>query len=116
VLRALPIRQPQGLVVLSTTDERGTRLQFIYERTLEALNARPHVFDAVAMYSGGGLLPIEARGVVAEGGVEGVTLDYFAMVGVRPTVGRLIGASDTPTADTAAPVVVLGHRFWQRYF
>jgi len=43
-----------------------------------------------------------------------VTGTYFADLGVNPAQGRLLNDSDAEVA--AQPVVVLGHRFWQRQF
>jgi putative ABC transport system permease protein len=43
-----------------------------------------------------------------------VTTNTFDVLGVAPLLGRAAGAADgTPDA---APVVVLGHRFWERQF
>jgi putative ABC transport system permease protein len=47
--------------------------------------------------------PQQTRGLVA-------TAPYFALVGMRPALGRLLGVDDDrPGAD---PVIVLNHRFW----
>ncbi len=43
-----------------------------------------------------------------------VTTNTFAVMGVPPLIGRAITAADGEPA--APPVVVLGHRFWQRRF
>jgi predicted permease len=42
--------------------------------------------------------------------VASVTGEYFALLGVRPAVGRLLTPADTE--PTAPPVVVIGHTFW----
>lgn len=56
----------------------------------------------------------------ADAGVESVfgsvvTTNYFSVLGAVPAVGRLFGAADSDQPN-AAPVVVLGHRFWARRF
>jgi predicted permease len=43
-----------------------------------------------------------------------VTTNTFEVLGVPPLIGRAAGAADG--APDAAPVVVLGYRFWQRQF
>jgi predicted permease len=43
------------------------------------------------------------------------TSNYFDMLGVGPSLGRLIGPGEGEAAGSAR-VVVLGHRFWQRRF
>ena len=47
--------------------------------------------------------------------VEGyqVTSDFFTLLGIAPQLGRQIGSADFEHG--AAPVVVLGHGFWQRH-
>jgi predicted permease len=44
-----------------------------------------------------------------------VTGNYFSVLGVRPTLGRLIVPDDDAKRD-ADPVVVLSYSFWQRKF
>lgn len=115
LLRPLPVRDPARLAVLSSIDERGTA-QTVYAAALDAFRGRQRAFESLAMYSGGGILRLDIRGAGVDGGVEGVTPEYFDLVGVRPVVGRLIGAADAPAGNNPAPVIVLGHRFWQRQF
>jgi predicted permease len=44
-----------------------------------------------------------------------VTANYFRALGVTPALGRVFDAGDSEAAS-AAPVVVLSHRFWTRVF
>src|SRR5205807_8087980 len=44
-----------------------------------------------------------------------VTINYFAVLGASPAVGRLFSADDSDQPG-ASPVVVLGHGFWMRRF
>jgi len=44
-----------------------------------------------------------------------VSGDFFQVLGVRPTLGRLLSREDTRTVD-GHPVAVLEHGFWQRQF
>ena len=46
---------------------------------------------------------------------ELVNGDYFPLLGLRPTLGRLIGPEDD-VSPGAHPVVVLSHDYWQRAF
>ena len=43
-----------------------------------------------------------------------VTAEFFEVLGVRPALGRVIGAGDTELG--AAPVIVLSHGTWARHF
>ncbi len=47
--------------------------------------------------------------------VELVTGSYFGIVGLPPSLGRLLGPGDD-LAPGGHPVVVLGYRYWQRSF
>jgi predicted permease len=44
-----------------------------------------------------------------------VTNNYFALLGVRPALGRLFDPGDSED-EGAAPLVVLSHRFWTQRF
>ena len=46
---------------------------------------------------------------------ELVNGDYFPLIGLEPTVGRLLGAEDDVTRG-AHPVVVLGYNYWMSEF
>src|SRR5207247_6047029 len=72
--------------------------------------------ERVAMYSGGGVVRLEARGTTLDQGVEGFTPEYFEMVGARAAVGRLIGRIDSSIGSDAAPVIVISDRLWRRVF
>lgn len=115
VLRPLPIADAGRLVVLTATDERGQQPRPIYYRTYVEI-ARLPVFDALALYSGGGVLLTQARGVAGEGAIEAVTPGYFTMMGLTPQLGRFFTEQDSPGDGPSAPVVVITHRFWQRYY
>ena len=116
VLRTLPVKEPERLVVLSVNDASGQPGRFLYYDTFDELRARQHAFEAMALYVGGGLLKTETRGELSEGGVEAATPGYYDLLGVRPFLGRFISADDAPAVGDAAPVVVIGYRFWQRQF
>ena len=115
VLTTLPIGEPARLVVLTALDERGASPQFIYETTLQSLRDGQQVFDHTSLYSGGGVLRTEGRGMAIDAGVEGVDPDYFDMVSARAVLGRVLAPADT-IGTSGAPVVVVSHRLWQRLF
>ena len=81
----------------------------------------PDLKDAESLTSFDRLLGTSRVRVVAllEGGAErmrgeAVTPDYFATLGVRPAIGRLLGADDN--RPDAPRVVVLSHRTWVTRF
>ena len=136
LLRTLPVRDPRRLVLFEwqagelfrTTGRRGSFVKGppgttgasvfradIYERMREARPAASK--DPLeALFGFAPLYEVTAasgdRAEVVSGQV--VTGGYFAGLGVRPIVGRVIvDADDRPGA---APVAVISQAFWQGHF
>jgi predicted permease len=123
-LRALPVRDPAGLVLFSDAFQAGTNggtlepgPQGLYAwplfRTLRARNA---AFEQLAaQQSGGSTRAVHWQGhdEVELGDGRAVTANYFTLLGVPAVLGRTFGPDDE-TAPGANPVVVLSHRFWRR--
>ena len=124
LLRALPVRDPQQLVVLSyagsheghTHSEGGNtpghRHEFSYLMYRD-LRDRNTVFSgliASAQSAVGATWNNHAEAVTA----EMVTGNYFSVLGVRPAVGRLFDGGDE-TAEGANPVVVLNFDYWKSH-
>jgi predicted permease len=74
------------------------------------------VFESVSLYSGGGVLQTEARGVPGNAGIEAVTPGFHEALGLRPFLGRFFSAADAPAGSLGSPVVVISHSFWQRHY
>jgi putative ABC transport system permease protein len=104
VLRAVPVSDPNGLVAISTTDTQTTRPGFIYADTFTAFRTQQRSFATLSMYSGGFVPRIEARGAAVYAGVEGVTREYFALVGARLAAGRFLTDVDNAPAGASTPV------------
>src|SRR5438309_9131489 len=82
-LRPVGARHPNGLIAISVTDARNHQPAFIYVETFKALRAQQQSFSWLSMYSGGGILRVEAHGIAADAGVEGVMPEYFDLLDVR---------------------------------
>jgi predicted permease len=117
LLRRLPVRDPQRLVLL---DGPGAFIG----RTMNAItfsypmyrDFRDHteVFEGVlARFPVGLTLGWEGQSERVSGDL--VSGNYFDVLGVRPAVGRVFTAADDRTPG-AHPVVVLSYGFWQRRF
>ena len=112
-LRPLPFAQDDRLVQVYTTDPQkhfpGSRHLPISGAAYRDLQQRQQVFSSVAA--------TQPRGVTLTGvgpaerfvGLR-VTGSYFATLGVRPLLGRLLQPSD----DYATPAVVLSHKLWSQ--
>jgi predicted permease len=119
MIRSLPVKDPEQLVVLRTVDQRGNfRERFSYPM-FEQLRARTQVFSGLFAESW------FARDVEMNSPEPGdqrekvklklVSGEYFQVIGVNAILGRTLTTTDNQTPG-AHPVVVLNYRFWQRRF
>ncbi len=79
----------------------------------EAFRARQHVFDLTTAWAWFGAA-YSANGESATSFGEMVGGDYFTLLGVVPTQGRLLQPADD--GPTAAPVAVVSRSTWHRLF
>src|SRR5579864_2626000 len=124
LLKMLPVRDPQQLMVvgdptLTGTRSDGTPRTDVFSYPLyKQLRQRNSVFSGLAAGGGDNGIEVESiNGQVSDAKITGrlVSGNYFAVLGLEPAVGRLLSASDE-TAESANPVVVLGYSYWQRKF
>ena len=124
LLKLLPVRDPQQLVVVgdplhANQRSNGTPRTDVFSYPLyKELRDRNAVFTGlcaaatdhhVEVDAGQGQLPDEKIvGRMASG-------NYFAVLGLEPAAGRLISEADD-TTESANPVVVLSYEYWQRKF
>ena len=116
VLRPLPVRDGDRLVVIATQRASGRTLRGVsFEDLQDYRRATADLFEDIAGYSVGflGLAPIgsEPQRVL----VTWVTGNYFRLLDIRPALGRVIGV-DEGTRGRIDSVVVLAYSTWQRRF
>ncbi len=121
LLRRLPVRNPQELVVLKSPGPKrghvwsdGDDSEIFSYPLYKGLAKNTAVFDGViARYE----FPasIASHGQTDRGSGELVTGNYFDVLGVRPALGRVLTPADDD-AQGAHPVLVLSHAYWQRHF
>jgi len=116
VLHALPVREPERLVLF---DWRG------YQATVNAfgsynlmsypicrdLQQQERFFEGV-LCRARTIISLSMGGEHAPAAAEVVSGTYFSMLGVQPAVGRLFTNDDDQTPGTS-PVVVLSYDFWK---
>jgi len=120
LLRSLPVRAPQQLVVLSATGKAweghssnngaGVERSFSYPMYRD-LRDRSTAFDgliATAPVNVG----ITRNGVSDLANAEIVSGNYFSVLGVSATKGRLLTQADDTTPG-GNPVAVLGFNYWK---
>lgn len=115
LLRPIPgLRDTEALVnvhVLRDGEEASGFDGYSYPDYLDYRD-RNDALAGLAAFNGRGMSFGEGDRVELVGG-QLVTGNYFALMGVRPHLGRLLEAGDDSGAD-ASPVVVLSHGLWQR--
>jgi len=120
MLRALPVREPNRLVILkfNNVDEGKLRSQmfggyYFSEPMFRALAERTRTVDLLARSPNQAV--VSWRGDSEQVDSEMVSGNYFQQLGVRPAAGRLIVPTDDEKKN-GSPVAVLSYAFWQRRF
>ena len=116
ILRPLPVRDADRLVVLATKARSSQTLHGVSFPDLEDYRAAtPEVFEDVTAYRVGFL------GLTLDGDrpervlVTWIAGNYFPLLDLQPALGRLIQPGDAGRGRASA-TVVLGHSTWQRRF
>ena len=119
ILRALPVRAPEQLVVLSAPGKAweghtsdlgaGSDKSFSYPMYRD-LRDRARVFDGLIATSPASVVITRDR-TSEVGQAELVSGNYFAVLGLRPALGRLFTPADDG-APGSNPVAVVSHRYW----
>jgi predicted permease len=132
LLRALPVQNPESLVVLNWHSKdhppvihsmtgsnfRDPKLgqtspNFPYQ-AFEFLRDNNPVFSSIFAFNNAGRLNLQIHGQVDLAGGQYVSGAFFSSLGVPPAAGRLIDASDDRPG--APPVTVIGFGYAQRRF
>ena len=127
-LRPLPVREPDGLVVLRRPGNTPRRIS--YPAYLEFRDGNNTFSNLVAWHDapmpllavdGAAVDPmfeVRGRGIGLTRGwvsVQAVTENYFATLGAELVLGRWFSAEEN-RAPNGTAVIVLQHRFWETYF
>jgi len=124
LLKMLPVRTPQQLVVVGNPSDPNTRSNgtpradvFSYPLFKE-LRDHNDVFTGLCAAGTEHRIQVDAgQGTAPNETAIGrmVSGNYFAVLGLDAAAGRLLSDSDD-TAENANPVVVLGYEYWRRKF
>ena len=112
MLRPLPVRDPDRLVLITAGDEHNSWKMPVWEH----LRSRSDVFDGLFAWD---RRPVDLseRGESQTAGALLVSGSFFEVLGLQPAVGRLIDRSDdVQGGGRNGPMAVISHAFWQRYF
>src|SRR5262245_6026517 len=117
LLKTLPVKSPEQLVLLEAFNQRGERRNFSY-KVFEQLRAPTRYFSGVLASPGTSRMEMADPGSGArteQAEVQLVSGEYFHVLGVNAVVGRTLTNADDLTPG-AHPVAVLSYDFWQRRF
>lgn len=109
LLRMLPIREPQQLVIFQRRDTAFTYNQYTHLRDGSQL------LSGVLAYSPVRLSLSFERGIEPSGGGQIITGNYFRVLGVNAIIGRVITSEDD-LVPGGHPVAVISYGFWKRRF
>ena len=118
VLRTLPVRDPQSLVMLyqdafNMGSNMGTRMHSY--PLYQDLQAKAEPFAEVLCRR-----IVDASVAIGDATerveVEMVSGNYFSMLGVQPAVGRVFSSREDDQVFQGHPVVVLSHDYWTTRF
>ncbi|HKW34118.1 MAG TPA: ABC transporter permease [Candidatus Acidoferrum sp.] len=121
LLRRLPVRNPERLVILKSPGPKrghvwsdGDDSEIFSYPLYQGLAKNTSVFDGViARYEFS--TSVASHGQTDRGSGELVTGNYFQTLGVRPALGRLLTPADDDVQG-AHPVLVLSHGYWTQHF
>ena len=114
LLRKLPVEKPDELVLVGMAGSLATN-NVIEDSSYAIFRDNNRVFSGIGGSAPAGFTTITRNGADYQTNVEEVTGSYFSVLGVRPSLGRLIALSDDRTPG-GNPVVVLSFDFWNRAF
>lgn len=112
LLRPLPFRDPQRLVLVSEKADKFPILSASYQnfKDWKTQSTSFEEFGAVRPLT----MAVTGSGDPEQVPAEMVTGNLFHLLGVRSEAGRLLSeADDTPAS---APAALLGYGYWQRHF
>jgi len=124
LLRSLPVRDPQQLVLLeatpfevwngSTSINGGDEKAYFSYPMYKDLRDQNKVFDGlIAMVQAQAGIEWKQQSALVD--AELVSGNYFDVLGVQPAVGRLLVQQDDMVTN-GSPVVVLSFRYWKNHF
>jgi len=119
VLRSLPVRDPESLVVLHTdynapggasSDNYESVFSYPLYRDLRASDA---AFSSI-LARGGAPVRLAWKGDTEAASAELVSGNYFQTLGIGAALGRTLAPSDEGAPDSN-PVAVLSHAYWSSH-
>src|SRR5688572_30451273 len=103
LLRTLPVERPEEIVGLLQKYPGEPRGGYWSWRSFEHIRHNNHVFSEMTVTGFDNLMRVRTDITEADTVVgENVLGNYFAFFGLKPAIGRLIGAEDVPESGDGA--------------
>jgi|CZKR01.1.fsa_nt_gi predicted permease len=124
LLKMLPVREPQQLVVVgdptrASHRSNGTPRTDVFSYPLyKEFRDRSSVFTGICAAASDHHVEVDAgQGQFPDEKITGrmVSGNYFTVLGLEPAAGRLFSDADD-TTEGANPVMVLGYEYWRHKF
>jgi putative ABC transport system permease protein len=116
VLKTLPVQNPGQLVAIEVRNARGEP-SAMARPLFDAVSQRQRSLVQVTGVLGGSVVSAAVGDAVHQAVVDGVTADYFPLLGVRVVEGRPLAAVDYRAgASDADPVAVISEGYASRMF
>lgn len=112
LLRPLPYREPDRLLILSERDSKFDSESVAYQN-FQDWKAQSHSFEDVALFRRRAFTITGDRGPEHIDGRE-VSAGFFTLLGLRPALGRDIRPDED--REGANPVALISYGLWQRRF
>ena len=112
LLRPLPYRDPQRLVLLAEHWPQFPRLSLSY-LNFKDWRDQSHSFEAVGAVRNN-VITMTGIPEAERLPTQNVTANLFDLLGVKPELGRLF--SDAEDKPGAQPVALISHSLWERHF
>ncbi len=121
MLRMIPVSHPDQLVLLSFVDYKGTDYAFSYPAYKRFQGLKQEFSGMLASEESSSRLKMTVGGNASGGGQvervdgQGVSGNYFSVLGVDAVLGRIFTeADDQPSVGE--PITVISYTFWKRRF
>ena len=108
------VANPAQLVEIFTSDYSSTAYGNSSFPDYQSIRTTTSSFVDLAAFQAGGVSAVRVGEASEVARPNRVTADYFSLLGVQPTIGRVLSPSDL--LPDAPRVAVIGYSLWQRAF
>jgi len=114
LLKMLPVKNPEKLVLLEYSDSSGTHAPFHYGAYKQFRNQNQAFSGVLSYYPLRLTVSVDGQSEPAVAG-QLVSGNYYSVLGVNATLGRTI-VPDDDRAPGESPVCVISHNYWRLRF